>query len=117
MFESAGFFSGMMRIHCLGGGLVGSFVTRKLVEANFEVHLYDIIHRDTDAIFHLESALDSDHSEHHFWQKPSFQMLRLSLQHILTQTFPGRGKFTNLQLQQSHPQTATQATTSHMGNS
>ncbi len=63
MFESAGSFSHMMRVHCLGGGLVGSFVTRKLVEANFEVHLYDIIHRNTDAIFHLESALDSDHSE------------------------------------------------------
>ena len=51
-----------MRIHCLGGGLVGLFVTRRLVNANFEVHLFDIEERDTEAIFHLGSALDADHS-------------------------------------------------------
>ena len=51
-----------MRIHCLGGGLVGLFVTRRLVNANFEVHLFDIEERDTEAIFHLGSALVADHS-------------------------------------------------------
>ena len=56
-------YSDTMRIHCLGGGLVGSFVTRKLVEANFDVHLFDIVKRETKANFHLESALEADHSE------------------------------------------------------
>jgi len=51
-----------MRIHCLGGGLVGLFVTRRLVSSNFEVHLFDIEERDTEAVFHLGSALDQDHS-------------------------------------------------------
>jgi saccharopine dehydrogenase-like NADP-dependent oxidoreductase len=51
-----------MRIHCLGGGLVGLFVTRRLVNSNFEVHLFDIEERDTEAIFHLGSALEQDHS-------------------------------------------------------
>ena len=50
-----------MRIHCLGGGLVGLFVTRRLVSANFNVHLFDIVERDTDAHFHLGSALEADH--------------------------------------------------------
>ncbi|MBR68644.1 MAG: hypothetical protein CMA86_03945 [Euryarchaeota archaeon] len=51
-----------MRIHCLGGGLVGSFVTRKLCEAGFEVHLFDITPRDTPATFHLLDAAAADHS-------------------------------------------------------
>ena len=51
-----------MRIHCLGGGLVGSFVTRKLCEAGFEVHLFDIMPRDTPATFHLLDAATADHS-------------------------------------------------------
>ena len=50
-----------MRIHCLGGGLVGSFVTRKLVEAGFDVHLYDVTERQTTATFHLEDALQANH--------------------------------------------------------
>ncbi len=50
-----------LRIHCLGGGLVGSFVTRKLVEAGFDVHLYDVIERKTNATFHLEDALQANH--------------------------------------------------------
>ena len=50
-----------MRIHCLGGGLVGSFVTRKLVEAGFDVHLYDVTDRQTTATFHLEDALQANH--------------------------------------------------------
>ena len=51
-----------MRIHCLGGGLVGSFVTRKLCEAGFEVHLFDISPRNTPATFHLLDAAAADHS-------------------------------------------------------
>jgi len=51
-----------MRIHCLGGGLVGSFVTRKLHEAGMEVHLYDIVERETPATFHLGDASAADHS-------------------------------------------------------
>jgi lysine 6-dehydrogenase len=51
-----------MRVHCLGGGLVGSFVTRKLVDAGFEVHLFDVVKRDTTAHFHQISALEADHS-------------------------------------------------------
>ena len=42
-----------MRIHCLGGGLVGSFVTKRLVDAGLEVHLYDVMERQTNAIFDL----------------------------------------------------------------
>ena len=49
-----------LRIHCLGGGLVGSFVTRKLVEAGFDVHLYDVIERQTTATFHL-GCLQANH--------------------------------------------------------
>ena len=51
-----------MRIHCLGGGLVGSFVTRKLCEADFDVHLFDITARQTPATFHLLDAATADHS-------------------------------------------------------
>ena len=50
-----------MRIHCLGGGLVGSFVTRKLVEDGFDVHLYDVVHRNTPATFHHINAMEADH--------------------------------------------------------
>ena len=52
-----------MRIHCLGGGLVGSFVTRTLHEAGLEVHLYDIVPRTTPATFHLGDAANFDHSQ------------------------------------------------------
>ncbi len=52
-----------MRIHCLGGGLVGSFVTRKLHEAGLEVHLYDIVPRQTPATFHLGDAANADHRD------------------------------------------------------
>ena len=51
-----------MRIHCLGGGLVGSFVTRKLWEAGHDVHLFDIVNRTTPAHFHLEDAASADHT-------------------------------------------------------
>ena len=52
-----------MRIHCLGGGLVGSFVTRKLWEAGHDVHLFDIVNRTTPAHFHLEDAASADHTQ------------------------------------------------------
>ncbi len=51
-----------MKIHCLGGGLVGLFVTRRLVDSGFEVHLFDIVERETNAQFHLGNALECDHS-------------------------------------------------------
>jgi len=51
-----------MRIHCLGGGLVGSFVTRKLWEEGHDVHLFDIVNRTTPAHFHLEDAASADHT-------------------------------------------------------
>ncbi len=51
-----------MRVHCLGGGLVGSFVTRRLVEADLDVHLFDVVERETKAKFHLGDALAADHS-------------------------------------------------------
>jgi len=51
-----------MRVHCLGGGLVGSFVTRRLVEAELDVHLFDVVQRETKANFHLGDALVADHS-------------------------------------------------------
>ena len=41
---------------------MGSFVTRKLVEAGFEVHLYDVVERETAATFHLCDAFSADHS-------------------------------------------------------
>lgn len=41
---------------------MGSFVTRRLVEAGFGVHLYDIVDRETAATFHLCDAFSADHS-------------------------------------------------------
>ena len=49
-----------LRIHCLGGGLVGSFVTRRLVQAGLDVHLYDV-QKGKLIIFHLEDALQANH--------------------------------------------------------
>ena len=37
-------------------------MTRRLVEAELDVHLYDIEERDTQANFHLCNALTTDHS-------------------------------------------------------
>jgi lysine 6-dehydrogenase len=51
-----------LKIHCLGGGLVGLFVTRRLVASGLDVHLFDVVERETDAIFHLGDALSMDHS-------------------------------------------------------
>lgn len=42
--------------------MVGSFVTRKLVEDGFDVHLFDVVNRATPAVFHLKDAASADHS-------------------------------------------------------
>ena len=47
----------------MGGGLVGSFVTRTLHEAGLDAHLYDIVPRQTPATFHLGDAATADHRE------------------------------------------------------
>jgi hypothetical protein len=51
-----------LKIHCLGGGLVGLFVTRRLVSSGLDVHLFDVVERETEAKFHLGDALSADHS-------------------------------------------------------
>ena len=76
-----------MRIHCLGGGLVGSFVTRKLVGDGHDVHLYDVVERDTPATFHLEDAASADHSEADF----VVNMVPGSIGHEVLKTLHARG--------------------------
>ena len=76
-----------MRIHCLGGGLVGSFVTRKLVGDGHDVHLYDVVERDTPATFHLEDAARADHSEADF----VVNMVPGSIGHEVLKTLHARG--------------------------
>ncbi len=77
-----------MRIHCLGGGLVGLFVTRRLVSAGFDVHLYDVVQRTTDAKFHLGDALAVDHSSADI----IINMLPGSLGHKATQLLKDSGQ-------------------------
>ena len=77
-----------MRIHCLGGGLVGSFVTRRLVEAELDVHLFDIVERDTPAIFHHGDALSADHSQADI----IVNMLPGSLGHRMTSSLKDTGQ-------------------------
>ena len=62
----------MTIIHCLGSGLVGSFVIKKLLEENLEVNLVDIEKKEnisdnnlltihiTDAIEYCKSTLNQD---------------------------------------------------------
>ena len=52
-----------MRIHCLGGGLVGLYVTDRLVEYGYDVHLFDVVDRVTKAKFWKTDCLDHDHSD------------------------------------------------------
>ena len=49
-----------MRIHCLGGGLVGLYVTDRLVEYGYDVHLFDVVDRVTKAKFWKTDCLDHD---------------------------------------------------------
>ena len=52
-----------MIIHCLGGGLVGSFVVRKLISAGYDVHLFDIANIEIEGVtMHVGDALAADHS-------------------------------------------------------
>ena len=52
-----------MIIHCLGGGLVGSFVVRKLISAGYDVHLFDIANIEIEgATMHVGDALTADHA-------------------------------------------------------
>jgi hypothetical protein len=52
-----------MIIHCLGGGLVGSFVISRLVDAGYEVHIFDIDDvRIEGSIMHVGDAIFADHS-------------------------------------------------------
>ena len=53
----------MATIHCLGGGLVGSFVTKELLKSKHEVHLFDIEDIETKAILHIGDAIQADHSD------------------------------------------------------
>lgn len=53
----------MARIHCLGGGLVGSFVTKELLKSKHEIHLFDIEAIATKAISHIGDAILADHSD------------------------------------------------------
>jgi hypothetical protein len=53
-----------MIIHCLGGGLVGSFVIRRLINAGYKVHIFDIDDvRIKGAIMHVGDAITADHSD------------------------------------------------------
>ena len=53
-----------MKIHCLGGGLVGSFVIRRLINAGFNVHIFDIENVGIEgAIMHVGDAISADHKD------------------------------------------------------
>ncbi len=75
-------------IHCLGGGLVGSFVVNKLFQLGYEVHLFDIVERETKAIFHLGDAIAADHSNADL----IINMLPGSIGHIGTDSLKDSGK-------------------------
>ena len=96
-----------MRIHCLGGGLVGSFVTRRLVDAGFDVHLYDVVERETTANFHLGDALNSDHSQAGI----IVNMLPGSLGNMMTSMLKNTGqKIVDLSFSETTPDTLEDVT-------
>ena len=98
-----------MRIHCLGGGLVGSFVTRRLVEADLDVHLFDVEMRDTSAIFHHNDALKADHSSADI----IVNMLPGSLGHKMTNILKDTGqKVVDLSFSESTPNILSDAKSS-----
>lgn len=98
-----------MRIHCLGGGLVGSFVTRRLVEADLDVHLFDVEMRDTSAIFHHSDALNADHSSADI----IVNMLPGSLGHKMTNILKDTGqKVVDLSFSESTPNILSDAKSS-----
>jgi len=97
----------MSRIHCLGGGLVGSFVTNRLVSSGHEVHLFDIISRDTDAIMHIGDALTADHSAADL----IVNMLPGSIGHAATKSLSSSGqKIVDLSFSEITPDTLESVT-------
>ena len=98
-----------LRIHCLGGGLVGSFVTRRLVQAGLDVHLYDVTERQTNAVFHLEDALQANHDMADF----VVNMLPGSLGNKMTSKLKNSGlKIVDLSFSEITPDTLTDVTSS-----
>ena len=98
-----------LRIHCLGGGLVGSFVTRRLVQAGLDVHLYDVTERQTNAVFHLEDALQANHDMADF----VVNMLPGSLGNKMTSKLKNSGlKIVDLSFSETTPDTLTDVTSS-----
>ena len=67
---------------------MGSFVTRRLVEAGFEVHLYDVVERETAAKFHLCDAFSADHSS----ADMIVNMLPGSLGNLMTKSLKDTGQ-------------------------
>ena len=91
-----------LRIHCLGGGLVGSFVTERLVKTGFDVHLFDIVKRETNANFHHQDAISANHEEADI----IVNMLPGSLGHKMTKKLKDSGKkIVDLSFSESTPDT------------
>lgn len=98
-----------LRIHCLGGGLVGSFVTKRLVQAGLDVHLYDVTERETNAVFHLEDALQANHDVADF----VVNMLPGSLGNKMTSKLKNSDlKIVDLSFSEITPDTLTEVTSS-----
>tara|TARA_B100000212_G_scaffold42181_1_gene27274 strand:+ start:6668 stop:7651 length:984 start_codon:yes stop_codon:yes gene_type:complete len=98
-----------MRIHCLGGGLVGSYVTNRLVAAQYEVHLFDVIERDTRAVFHHCDAFSADHSSADI----IVNMLPGSLGHKMTEMLKNTGqKIVDLSFSEHTPNELTDVSSS-----
>jgi len=88
---------------------VGSFVTRRLVEAGLDVHMYDVVERDTKATFHLEDALQADHSMADF----VVNMLPGSLGHKMTSLLKNsKQKIVDLSFSEKTPDTLTDVNSS-----
>ena len=88
---------------------MGSFVTRRLVEAGLDVHMYDVIERDTKATFHLEDALRADHSMADF----VVNMLPGSLGHKMTSLLKDtEQKIVDLSFSEKTPDTLTDVNSS-----
>ena len=88
---------------------MGSFVTRRLVEAGLDVHMYDVVERDTKATFHLEDALQADHSMADF----VVNMLPGSLGHKMTSLLKNsKQKIVDLSFSEKTPDTLTDVNSS-----
>ena len=88
---------------------MGSFVTRRLVEAGLDVHMYDVVKRDTKATFHLEDALQADHSMADF----VVNMLPGSLGHKMTSLLKNsKQKIVDLSFSEKTPDTLSDVNSS-----